>query len=88
MHCTPFLKNEAFVQALALHGALVTLTDLPVCLELMRYNVALNFEDRLKGERGDCMLHMFTCTIKLEKHPAMCCCCSEPTRVCGRMLLS
>lgn len=37
-------------QALALHGASVTLTDLPVCLELLRYNVALNFAGKTEGE--------------------------------------
>jgi hypothetical protein len=37
------------VQALALHGARVTLTDLPVCLELMRHNVAINLPDQSKG---------------------------------------
>lgn len=38
------------VQALALHGARVTLTDLPVCLELMRHNVAINLPDQSEGE--------------------------------------
>ena len=38
-------------QALALHGARVTLTDLPVCLELMRHNVAINFPDQPEGEQ-------------------------------------
>lgn len=64
------------MQALALRGALVTLTDLPACLELMRYNVELNFApSQLEGaqswclvlascegwELGLCLLHTSSC---------------------------
>jgi hypothetical protein len=47
--CIPPIVSRC-VQALALHGALVTLTDLPVCLELMRHNVAINLPDQHAGE--------------------------------------
>lgn len=46
-------------QALGLRGAFVTLTDLPACMELLRYNASLNFAPAKLG--GVFPAHALSC---------------------------